>query len=94
MKKGKFMKLDDIRNKVDQLDDKLLALLVRRLALAKKAGFIKKESLQPIEDRLREKAVLKRIKTRVKDLGLSVSFAESIFKLVIAEAKKNQTEKT
>lgn len=88
------MKLDDIRKKVDRIDDKLLSLLVRRFALAKKAGVLKRERLEPIEDRLREKAVLERIKTRAKELDLSASFVKSIFKLVIAEAKKIQAQKT
>ena len=52
-------KIYELRKKIDECDDKMLDLLVKRFSIAKKIGEIKASSGFNIEDQNREKKVRK-----------------------------------
>lgn len=56
------MDIDEIRIKINQLDDELLKIFNERAALALKIGHIKKQLDRPIYDPKREKLIFERMK--------------------------------
>jgi chorismate mutase len=58
------MTIDDLRNKIDYIDEQLLELFNSRAALALRIGEIKKVSDLPVYDPAREKRIFHRMKDR------------------------------
>ena len=58
------MDIDQIRLKINQLDDDLLRIFNERAALALKIGHIKKKLNRPIYDPKREKLIFERMKDK------------------------------
>ena len=58
------MELKDIRNTIDQIDDQMLELFVRRMEVARDVAAYKKEHGLPILDSGREREVLNRVTER------------------------------
>lgn len=56
------MDIDEIRVKINQLDDELLRIFNERAALALEIGHIKKQLNRPIYDPKREKLIFDRMK--------------------------------
>lgn len=56
------MDIDEIRKKINQLDDELLKIFNERAALALEIGHIKKQLNRPIYDPKREKLIFERMK--------------------------------
>lgn len=61
------MTLDEIRKEIDQIDEALLPLFLKRMECAKKVAAIKKESGQPVFNAEREQAILDRVGGRAGD---------------------------
>ena len=55
------MNLSGLRREIDRIDLRLLRLLNRRAALARRIGGLKRRHGLPVQDRRRERAVLARI---------------------------------
>ena len=55
------MNIDELRQEIDDIDDKLLELFERRMDIAKKIGQYKKERSLPVKDRERERNILHRL---------------------------------
>jgi prephenate dehydratase/chorismate mutase/prephenate dehydratase len=79
------MKLEEIRNIIDQIDSKILKLLNERMEQALLANKFKKA----IEDTAREKEILEKIK-HTPNLLLEPSFTEPLYKLIISWSKELQ----
>lgn len=56
------MDIDEIRKRINQLDDELLKIFNERAALALEIGHIKKQLNRPIYDPKREKLIFERMK--------------------------------
>jgi len=54
-------KIDELRSKIDDYDDKILDLLVKRFELSDKIGSIKQNSNSEILDTDREKQIISRL---------------------------------
>lgn len=80
------MKLEEIRNTIDQIDSKILKLLNDRMEQALLANKFKTS----IEDPAREKEIIEKIK-HTPNLLLEPSFTESMYKLVISWSKELQS---
>lgn len=87
------MKLEKLRAEINKIDRDIVLLLGRRFDLVRKVASLKKKNNLSIEDKSREKAVLKQVKTQASSLNISISFIESIFKLIISESKRIQKRK-
>jgi chorismate mutase len=83
------MRLDKIREKIDNIDSEILNKLNERLELALQAKKFKKETL----DRKREIQVLRKVKKHAQRHNLlSSGFIEKIFIEIINESRKLQDE--
>ena len=77
---SKEMKL--IRKKIDQIDDKLLPLMVKRSKLVEKALSLKKKQTE-IVDKKRIDDISKKIVTKSKELGGNSKLLKSIWLSII-----------
>lgn len=85
------MKLDNIRTKIDSIDDKLISLLAKRFSLVQRVGLIKNINNQAIEDKIREKEILKRVTKQAQKLNIPKEFITRLFQNIISESKNIQS---
>ncbi|MFH1402801.1 MAG: chorismate mutase [Candidatus Altiarchaeota archaeon] len=81
------MAIEDLRKKIDSMDDKILGMIEERVDLAKRIGIVKRKKNLPIEDADREGEVLARMarKTRLKK-----DFVRKIFEDIISYCREVQ----
>ncbi len=58
---GRGSPIHEFRNRIDEIDEKILYLINARLELALEIGRNKKENDEPIVDRTRENSIIKRL---------------------------------
>ena len=80
------MSLDAYRNQIDQIDDKLLALLERRKLVCGMINKIKKKKDIPIEDNEREEEILTTL--RKKSRKLSKDNLHDLYHVIFSMSKK------
>ena len=64
------MDLQDIRQKIDAIDDELVQLFVRRMDCSREVALAKQQTSKPIRDHARERAIVNRLTAAAGD-GLS-----------------------
>lgn len=74
------------RLEIDQIDARLIALLMERFAITKRIGDYKVERNLHIRDFQREEQQFKQIKELAAKHDISESFSEELLRLVIDEA--------
>jgi len=82
-------RITELRKSIDEIDEKTLALINQRLLLGKEIGDIKQKKKEPITDKAREAAILKRL----KDLNQGVlrnDTLDHIFTQIISESREIQ----
>jgi len=85
------MVIDEIRKKIDQIDDQILQLLNERAKLAIQVGEVKKARNLEITDQAREQQILERI--RQENPGpLSAEAITRLYEKVIEESKRLEQE--
>ena len=86
--------ISKLRRAIDEIDEKIMGLINRRLALAQLIGRIKQQSGMRFTDRQREKEIIKRL--RHKNPGpLGNDGLQQIFAAIIAEGRSVQeTDRT
>ena len=87
------MEINDWRERIDEINDELIALLNRRAHYATEIGKIKKQRGLPVFDGTREKAVLEgvaRIAESHLERGgvLSSESVKRIFQVIMEETRK------
>lgn len=80
------MDIDEIRTKINQLDNDLLEIFNQRAALALKIGNVKKELGLPIYDPRREKLIFERMK-KLNNGPLDDAAIIRLFERVIDESR-------
>jgi chorismate mutase-like protein len=80
------MNLNQCREKIDELDVQILALLNRRAEVSRKIGSLKIQSGLPITDPGREAEVLQRI-SRANPGNLADEAAARIYRQILAESR-------
>ena len=81
------MNIEDWRNRIDELNDELIALLNKRAGYATEIGKIKKEQGLPVFDAVREDAVLEKVSMMTKG-PLSPESIKNIFRVIMEETRK------
>ncbi|MCQ2099461.1 MAG: chorismate mutase [Fibrobacter sp.] len=81
------MKIEDWRNRIDELNGELIALLNKRATYATEIGKLKKELGLPVLDASREQAVLDRVGS-MTDGPLSSDSIKRIFQVIMEETRK------
>ncbi len=77
------MSLKELRSTVDDIDAKIVKLIIERIRIAEEIGKKKEESEKPIEDREREKAVFENVKSIAQEEGVSQEDIESIYQQIV-----------
>ncbi|MCL4101895.1 chorismate mutase [Fibrobacter sp. UWH9] len=81
------MKIEDWRNRIDELNGELIALLNKRATYATEIGKLKKELGLPVLDASREQAVLDRVGSMTEG-PLSSDSIKRIFQVIMEETRK------
>jgi chorismate mutase len=79
------MKLEEIRNKIDLIDSKILKLFNDRM----EQGLLAKKFKERIEDPRREEEVMRKVKNNPNAL-IEKEFSEEIYKIIMGYCKKLQ----
>jgi len=83
-------KMKDFRNEIDNINNKILNLLGKRIEITKKVGKYKKERGLKILDKKREAKVFSDLRKKAEKRGLDKNYINSIFKLIIKNSRKIQ----
>ncbi len=81
------MSLEDLRKKIDEVDNKVVKLLAERMRIVEQVGTEKKKLGLPIEDKEREKVVLGKVKSTAQSENISQEGIESIYKQIVTVFK-------
>jgi len=84
------MKLEDLRNNIDAVDNYIIQLIAERIGLAEKIGGLKRKHGQQIEDRQREEAILAHIRQIADSKGINQADIESIYRRIFVASKSIQ----
>lgn len=83
------MNLNQCREKIDELDVQILALLNRRAEVSRKIGSLKMQAGLPITDPDREAEILQRV-SRDNPGDLADEAAARIYRQILAESREIQ----
>lgn len=83
------MSLASLRDKIDEVDTKIVELLGERASLAKQVGESKKAQGRPVEDVAREAWVLARVVQTARDKGVALSSKDitSVYRCIMSACK-------
>ena len=84
------MSLDDLRRRIDEIDARLVELVAERVRTAEEVGRGGNEQSRLIEDREGEFEVLRHVHGLARDISVSPSDMENIFRRIIDACRKNQ----
>jgi chorismate mutase/prephenate dehydratase len=84
------MNLDELRQKIDGIDARIVELVAERQAISKEIGKGKNKTSRLIEDRERELRVLEHVRGLARDMKLSPGDIENIYRQIITASKKIQ----
>jgi 3-deoxy-7-phosphoheptulonate synthase len=82
--------LRHVRAEIEHVDRELVALLVRRVLLAREAGFVKREAGLPVVDAMQEREVLGRTRVLADEAGLPYPELRELMRHVIAVSRRAQ----
>ena len=82
------MKLEEYRNAIDGLDEKIVALLDERFELSELIGEYKKENSLPVCDPEREKELLE----KVRKMSRRPDECEVVYRAILDGSKKIQNK--
>lgn len=83
------MDIEEIRNKIDAVDECLLEQFVERMHLAEKVAAYKQQGNMPLEDKTRERAILHEVQEKS---GQYEQYAYEFFRTLIGLSKTRQYE--
>lgn len=85
--------LSELRNQIDELDQKLINLLSQRFETVDEILEIKKEMGEDIRDRGREQEVIEKARDLAREKGLDPLFVEDFLRLIISRSAGMEQEK-
>ncbi len=84
--------LNDLRRRIDSLDNELIDLLARRMHISREIGLYKREYNMPILQTHRYDEILSKRVAQAVDLHMSPSFMKSILQVIHEESVRQQVE--
>jgi chorismate mutase len=87
-------RISALRNKVDEIDEKILCSLKERVEVCKSIGAIKREHGIPIRDYEREDEVYANILRKVSELELNPQEVRAIYRKIMAMSAHAQEDDT
>ena len=85
-------RIDELREKINEVDDELLRILSSRMMLSKEVGDWKREKNVAIFQVSRWEEVLKRVLKLAENMGLDADFVKSLYMLLHDESIRIQVE--
>jgi len=83
--------LEKSRTEIDEIDTKIVELLAQRLELCRKIGEFKKKNNLPIQNKEREKQIIKDQVRKLKELGFDdQKFVQELFEVIMKKAREVQ----
>lgn len=86
------MSLEEFRDKIREVDLKILDLIKERLEIAKKIGLYKKEHKYPVRNVKVEEKVIERAKDHAVHLGIPMELVTKVIRLLIDFSVKTQLQ--
>ena len=86
------MPLNSLREKIDQVDRELIALLSERLKLVAEVGKVKLEHGIPVYAPEREKAIIEARRTEAEMQGVPADLIEDVLRRVMRESYANENK--
>lgn len=86
-------KLQQLRDRIDELDAALLRLLRERFDVTEQVGRHKKDVGLPPADPGREEVQIARLRSMAAELGLDPGFSEKLLRLIIDEVIRDYARK-
>ena len=84
--------MKDFRKQIDQIDQKIVELLGRRMDLVKEVAKFKKVENLPVKDSGREDELRRNLKTLATKHGLDPEFVNHLYSHVFIESRRIQSE--
>jgi chorismate mutase len=84
--------LSQCRHDIEAIDNDLIALLARRLALGQRIAELKRAAELPILDPTREAAVIRRVTEVARDAGLPTEPVREVFWQIVGMSRRAQEE--
>lgn len=88
------MRLEELRRRIDEIDEKLLLLLSERMRIGGEIAELKRGGGFRLRDESRETAIIHRCRRRAAELGMDPDFVESIMRLVVLRTVGEEKERT
>ena len=82
------MSLKELRDQIDAIDREGIALLTKRMEVARQIALIKKRDRLPIWDLERELALMEAVRRCAQEQKLSPLMVEEIFRLILSYTKQ------
>ena len=84
------MKLDNLREKIDKVDEKIIKLIAKRFSVVEKIKSFKRNNHIPVFQKKREEEILNHVRLLNKNYKLSEKFIIKIWKEMLEESKTYQ----
>ena len=84
--------LDALRAEIDDIDDALMAILARRMKVAREIGRLKREANVPVVQPIRYKKLMEERLGQADAIGISDDFIRKIFGALHEESVRQQIE--
>jgi chorismate mutase / prephenate dehydratase len=84
------MNIEELRQKIDAIDARIVALIAERQDISREIGKGKKTTSRLIEDRERELKVLRNVRNLARTQKISPADIENIYRQIISASKKIQ----
>ncbi len=78
------------RDEIERIDNELVTLFARRLAIGQRTGDLKRAAGLPILDPTREAAVIRRVSEVARDAGLPSEPVREIFWQIVGMSRRAQ----
>ena len=87
-----LIELARCRMEIERIDDEIVQLLARRLALGKRTTALKRAAGMPVLDPTREAAVIRRITSVAREAGLDPEPIREVFWQIVGMSRRAQEE--
>lgn len=78
-----MVEIEELRKRVDAIDDQILSMLCERVKVCKTIGEQKKKQGTPVRDASRENEVYRRIKEKSVEMGLNAAQIEAVYHEIV-----------
>jgi len=79
-----------LRRQIDRIDERLVALLNRRMRIALRIGGAKKRAGAPVHDPAREREVLRKV-TRLNKGPLTAGALRDVYRRIVSTCRKGES---